>query len=385
MVTALLGLLAWVLASTPDVDVNGVIGLDDARMQASAPASTSAPASASASDPASDLASAPASGLATICDAICVRRLLYKTAYSSASVGAGMAMDAMGTRAWCTSDDNKNWCPDTLNATLSAIAGRIIDGNGTAMPPDGSDVGAVARSLAEASRLAAIEAIVWAMHTVNGSTTPAVDNSTLAFSASSAAMKRARQAPAAGSGNSSSSDAVEKLKWTVWQLSQNETGTVDSGDLQTAMDAEPNLGSDQDQALGETTDDDDDGKKLLAGLTVGTGVPAALLGAFLGMKGCADPALCGPATAKYISRLFKASRTAVSCRAQIGSAFCSTLPNPNPSPPKPPRSTISNRTSPASSRNGSRRRKTAGSPTTSRWRIKTLAWTMPASILASKS
>ena len=59
------------------------------------------------------------------CDSTCVRRLLFKTSYSSAAMGINMVFNACNAHNWCASDE-KDWCPEAINSTITSITDRVI-------------------------------------------------------------------------------------------------------------------------------------------------------------------------------------------------------------------------------------------------------------------
>lgn len=156
------------------------------------------------------------------CDATCMRRFLYQTAFASGAAGVGMVMDAYDSAEWCVSDDNIDWCPDALNRTVSNIAGKLMDL--TTIPSDPSDPTTVVKpedllyQMEEVSRQSAIHAMIWASRTVNGTTT--LDNVTSHLPS-----------------NGSSSDAVRKIDWMINYLINNSTSHVNASALHAAMGA----------------------------------------------------------------------------------------------------------------------------------------------------
>ena len=141
------------------------------------------------------------------CDSACLRRLLYQTAYSSASDGVNLVMDAYDSHEWCFSNDNIDWCPEMINNSISGIVGRAM--NNTYTPsPDIKD-GDFLQQLDNVSRQAVVNTMGWASRTVNGTADlDAVD-----------------------------SGAVRALEWTMWHLLNDGSSGVDHDALEEAMAA----------------------------------------------------------------------------------------------------------------------------------------------------
>lgn len=272
------------------------------------------------------------------CDDNCIRRLTYEVAYSSGAAGVGQVMTAYDSRDWCASADNSIWCPEMIEGYVSGMAGKLTN---EAMVTSGEcDTDCAAQRLANVSREAAVDSMVWAMQTVNGSS------------------------------NNPDLVAIRRLKWTVWHLQQKTNPTQSSGQDETTPStiaghgpttqwvnsttfvnitspgnvtnvtatafvqlpsptAHANLhssdqggehGSDQgndsgkdqgndhsnDQSIGDGNDHDDHTKAIILGTTI----PAAVLGPFIiaGLA-CKDSFLCGGQTKSWITNLFHKIKT----------------------------------------------------------------------------
>ena len=212
------------------------------------------------------------------CDSLCMRRLLYQTAYSSGAAGIGQVMDAYHSEKWCLSEDNKDWCPQAINSTVSSIATSVM--NGTVIPPE-VDNAQFVQQLDTVGRQAAVDAMLWATQTVNG---------TKKWDEAKSWLHPFRN-----------HKIVERMWWTIYHLQENATSTVDANALQTAMAAyQP-----PPKASGDDGDRDKDKK---VPIIVSTTVPGTVFGGFLlAGAACKDPILCIPGSKEWVSKLLSSS------------------------------------------------------------------------------
>lgn len=101
------------------------------------------------------------------CDSICVRRIFFEAAYASASLGVLEAMNAYQSFDWCV-NEQQNWCPETMNSTLSAIAGRAATNAALSIDVQSCDDQCLVTSLPTITSKSAFSAMVWAEKTFNG-------------------------------------------------------------------------------------------------------------------------------------------------------------------------------------------------------------------------
>ena len=87
------------------------------------------------------------------CDSSCIHQFSYYTAYSSASSGVKLALDAFEAFDWCTVE-NKDWCPEAINTTVSGIAGNAL--TEAAVDFNNCDSNCMLTSLADISQMSAL-------------------------------------------------------------------------------------------------------------------------------------------------------------------------------------------------------------------------------------
>ncbi|KAK5123561.1 hypothetical protein LTR85_002599 [Meristemomyces frigidus] len=223
------------------------------------------------------------------CDATCMRRFLYQTAYASGAAGVGLVMNAYDSAEWCVSDDNIDWCPQALNTTVSNIAGKAM--NLTKISSDPSFVCGTECLLEQAaaiSRQSAIHAMVWAKKTVNGTTTWKDVKSHIPFN--------------------DKPDAVKKIDWIIGHLMHNMTSNVNAEALHKAMDAYKRPKTVPQNVARRAESDVDKKKEKKKDLLLGLGIPAAILGPFLvgGVGIAVRDSILQPA-APYLGKLLDGS------------------------------------------------------------------------------
>ncbi|TKA73375.1 hypothetical protein B0A55_06376 [Friedmanniomyces simplex] len=240
------------------------------------------------------------------CDTVCIRRILYETAYSSASAGIGLIMDAYNSTSWCYSDANEYWCPGLLNSTVAGIAGTLM--NRTTVSED-SELEDLVSTLADMSRAAAVEAMAWATQAVNGTgglsaadlangtyaseplntanaTLPVNPDPRPANATPTVDATQPVNATTQGAAVGKREQLLDKMNWTIWSLSQNTSTVVNRTALHSAAreyDATqhaPPTG----QGHGDSGRDGNQGGDHHKGrdLAIGLGVPAAVLGPLVG-------------------------------------------------------------------------------------------------------
>lgn len=100
-------------------------------------------------------------------DSNSVHRLLFQTTYSSAAEGIKLVFGTCHAFKWCANDE-KDWCPDAINSTLTSITDEVI----TASPDlDHQNINNITLLSTMASFSAKSErlAISWAQSLVNDS------------------------------------------------------------------------------------------------------------------------------------------------------------------------------------------------------------------------
>ena len=212
------------------------------------------------------------------CDSTCLHRLTYLTAYSSASNGVKLAMDAYDAYDSCI-NDNVDWCPEMINTTISGIVGNAIQS--VAIDFNNCSGGdCILASLANVSRISALWAMQWAHTFFN-------------------------------TGEGYSEHGMCVLNQTVWELSQEEPVEIDECVLINAIDSTNDTQSDP--TISHESNDDDDPNHINKDLAIGLpflGVPLTLLAPFAIDKGLCtiDPVLCYGPTLTGLRRLFKGAK-----------------------------------------------------------------------------
>ena len=241
---------------------------------------------ATGSDPAPDLLPA--------CDTHCLQRVVYQTTYAAGSSTIGQALAAYNSSAWCTDERNVDWCPATINSTLSTIASAAVsDIDFSAAPVSystspGSEVQSdnpsafwLASELAKASDKAEM----------------------MAWSFASGTLDR----KFAGNGTSVPLDrndaAVLLIAEIVYNISTaiNATGngsSIDKAAFQQAL-IQPRPAPNSTSLAPPKKHQDNH----LAGI-LGTTIPVGLIGSIIGLTACADPVLCGGKTASFLAKIF---------------------------------------------------------------------------------
>jgi hypothetical protein len=230
------------------------------------------------------------------CDINCMKRLLYKTAYSSATTGFNIVFGACDAYDWCI-NDAKEWCPEAINSTITSVAGTLVTSSG-----------------------------------IDYNNT---DNITLLSTMSTISSKATRMATSLAQSLLNDSSVVcdrnrtEDLRKTRWSLSKQE-GPIDY-DARMFDNEITNI--DPDEA--KQSKSHHGNKGLAIGLPF-LAAPAALLGPLVGYGTCiADPVLCNAITSKFLRRFFEAARKVlpkpnllryiVEEEAELGSDVASTV------------------------------------------------------------
>lgn len=202
------------------------------------------------------------------CDSDCVHRILYRTAYSSAASGVTEVLTACEAIDWCA-NDNKDWCPDAVNSTVSATAGHAIG----AVSVDFHSCGdaCLLSLLATIGQTSAVSAMRWAESLMNGDMGQCVNQT-----------------------------QIQKLRQTIWYLGQQRPAVVDQEVLANAMAASPsNVSIHHEQHSSRD-------KGLMIGLPF---LPSTVLAPFAANAVCAtDAVLCESKTVEYLRRIFSAAK-----------------------------------------------------------------------------
>lgn len=149
-----------------------------------------------------------------------------------------------------------------------------MNGDYILIAQDENDIGAMATSPAEVSRLAAIDAIVSITQSVNKYVNGSINGTT-----------------------KEESSVVKKMERTIWRLKQTFIPAVDAEDLRVAMDTYPVSAN----TIHTTTQSHRNRyKEQTIGIAASTAVAGSLLGGVFGACVCADPLLCVFSTASYI-------------------------------------------------------------------------------------
>ncbi|KAK3723259.1 hypothetical protein LTR37_001982 [Vermiconidia calcicola] len=194
------------------------------------------------------------------CDSSCMHRLLYRTAYSSGTTSIKHTMYAYDVFNWCSKDE-KDWCPEAIDTTISAVTGRVI--NSLDIDYDNCDDKCLLSALATVAEKTALYSMQWAEHTFTTS-------------------------------GHYDQDRIQKLHRSVVELITVTPVEVDSGKLNEVMVNKPDLHKPHHQK----------DKDLAAALPF-LAVPLALLSPFAAEALCTnDPVLCNTRTLDYIRRLF---------------------------------------------------------------------------------
>ena len=205
------------------------------------------------------------------CEANCMHRLFYRTAYSSAITGVEHAMSAYESFQWCA-EDNKDWCPQVINTTVSAVAGNAVK----TVPIDFENCGdqCLLTSLSTVSQNSALWAMRWAANAFNGT------------------------------GNHND-NRVKKFHQSVWHLSNAKLAEIDTHKLNHAMSSHKSVHKPVHKPKSHSNKKH---KDLAIGLPF-LASPLALLGPFAVNKMYgADPVLCTAETLKHLRRLFDATK-----------------------------------------------------------------------------
>ncbi|EMC96914.1 hypothetical protein BAUCODRAFT_432655 [Baudoinia panamericana UAMH 10762] len=179
------------------------------------------------------------------CDTICMRRLIYEVAYASSAGGVELVADAYGSTSWCLSDDN-DWCPPAVDAVVSNIVAAVVANASSPSEQDGPEQ--LVKTLADTSNRAAVLAMSWATQVLN---------------------------------NSVGGEPETAVKYTIYHLSEHVSSDVNAAALSGALQANqpPALVSREIMQSAVARRDDSEHKKAII---IGTTVPLAVLGPFLG-------------------------------------------------------------------------------------------------------
>ena len=208
------------------------------------------------------------------CGVDCTRRIFYNVAYSSATVGIKYGLTAYDAVDWCV-NDNADWCPETINTTVSALASRVVK----AVDVDFSNC--CANCVLTNMDIISQKATLWAMEY----TSILFDNVTVSNTTNVNTMQKSRNVLA-----HQPAPVIDERRLNEAMSSTTQSSTTTSG----------GGGGGGGGGGSSNSDDDDDDTSLLPWLAA----PAVLIGPIIGAGVCVyDPVLCAAAKTKFITKL----------------------------------------------------------------------------------
>ena len=214
------------------------------------------------------------------CDSTCIHCVLYQIAYSSAISGVRHAVNAYESLEWCTGE-NREWCPEAINTTGSAIAAQAI--SSFSVDSTNCDDEYLISALSTVSRKAAVWGMRWMDQMIS----------------STGWWKEVKPSTPCSyhEGN------VRKLHWTMWHLQTHDERRKDDASLKETKSTDHSYISPI-----PNEDNKHDNRKALTAILPSIGSPAVLLGALGATGKCTDPVLCVAKPLQYLWHVFHTAK-----------------------------------------------------------------------------